>query len=230
MNDRLEAQLSALSDGETSELELRGLLKQLDACEAGERETLMRTWSRYHVIGEALADERGDHLAGNDFAAAVALRIADEPLPAHSDVDAKTAELAAPSGANLETAAAVPSWSRFAVAASVALAVVVGVQQYQINSSPANTSQAIAGQIETGAKTSVPVALVSDSLLLASGQNFADDSQATLALSKEQQAQALRAQQRLHEYMLEHANHAARQNGQGITPFARVANFEVEAN
>jgi len=38
----------------------------------------------------------------------------------------------------------------------------------------------------------------------------------------------LRAQERLHEYLLEHANHAARQNGQGIVPFARVANFEED--
>lgn len=205
----------------------------------------MRKWGRYHVLGEVLADEHGGLVASSDFASSVARQIADEPLPEHGntytdtnsdtnrDASAKVANLSA---ASSDTAVAVPAWSRFAVAASVALAVVVGVQQYQLNISQG----APQGQLLAAANTAMPAVVVADSPQLADVQQatgevasqlaLADDLTPGLAPSQEQQAQSLRAQQRLHEYMLEHANHAARQNGQGITPFARVANFEVQGN
>ena len=47
-------------------------------------------------------------------------------------------------------------------------------------------------------------------------------------MSEAEKLEAVKAQERLNEYLLEHTNHAAKQSGQGMIPFARLANFEDE--
>ncbi|MBT8148919.1 MAG: hypothetical protein HKO71_06470 [Pseudomonadales bacterium] len=224
MNDQLHAQLSALHDGELSELELRGLLKHLHQCNEVERAEILHKWGRYQVVAEALADEHGSCVASAGFAAAVGRAIEQEPAPAISSV---LQQDRAASQAQSESGKVAPLWSRFAVAASVALAVVVGVQQYQLSSTGNEFS------VAQGAAAERPAAGTGQAMQLAAAQTASATQQAISAAAgsdNQQQADVLRAQQRLHEYMLEHANHAARQNGQGIAPFARVANFEVDAN
>jgi len=48
------------------------------------------------------------------------------------------------------------------------------------------------------------------------------------SISEAEKLEAVEAQERLNEYLLEHTNHAAKQSGQGMIPFARLANFEDE--
>jgi len=107
-------------------------------------------------------------------------------------------------------------WSRFAVAATVTLAVIVGVQQYQLNGAALGSST-----LASDDTSSYVTAPTSEALAV---QVNAQPVNANVDLASD----GLRAQERLHEYLLEHANHAARQNGQGIVPFARVANFEED--
>ncbi|BCR30534.1 anti-sigma-E factor RseA [Aeromonas caviae] len=116
-------QLSALMDGDLSEIEVLN--------ELGTDPALQDTWSRYHLIGDAM---RGD-LPVNlqlDLSDSIMLALEDEP----AILAPKPAQPAAP---QVQPAGKViPFVHRFgqqvgqyAIAASVAAAVIFGVQQYQ---------------------------------------------------------------------------------------------------
>lgn len=118
-------QLSALMDGDLSDVEV---LSELEMDPA-----LQDTWSRYHLIGDAM---RGD-LPVNlqlDFSDSIMAALEDEPtILAPKPVESK------PIASQVRTAAkVVPLFRRvgqqvgqYAIAASVAAAVIFGVQQYQ---------------------------------------------------------------------------------------------------
>ncbi|MEA9420386.1 RseA family anti-sigma factor [Aeromonas caviae] len=116
-------QLSALMDGDLSEIEVLN--------ELGTDPTLQDTWSRYHLIGDAM---RGD-LPVNlqlDLSDSIMLALEDEP----AILAPKPAQPAAP---QVQPAGKVIPFVRrfgqkvgqYAIAASVAAAVIFGVQQYQ---------------------------------------------------------------------------------------------------
>ena len=116
-------QLSALMDGDLSEIEVLNKL--------GTDPALQDTWSRYHLIGDAM---RGD-LPVNlqlDLSDSIMLALEDEP----AILAPKPAQPAAP---QVQPAGKVIPFVRrfgqqvgqYAIAASVAAAVIFGVQQYQ---------------------------------------------------------------------------------------------------
>ena len=116
-------QLSALMDGDLSEIEVLN--------ELGTDPALQDTWSRYHLIGDAM---RGD-LPVNlqlDLSDSIMLALEDEP----AILAPKPAQPAAP---QVQPAGKVIPFVRrfgqqvgqYALAASVAAAVIFGVQQYQ---------------------------------------------------------------------------------------------------
>ena len=116
-------QLSALMDGDLSDVEVLG--------ELGMDPALQDTWSRYHLIGDAM---RGD-LPVNlqlDLSDSIMLALEDEP----AILAPKPAQPAAP---QVQPAGKVIPFVRrfgqqvgqYAIAASVAAAVIFGVQQYQ---------------------------------------------------------------------------------------------------
>ncbi|AUU23444.1 MULTISPECIES: sigma-E factor negative regulatory protein [Aeromonas] len=116
-------QLSALMDGDLSEIEVLN--------ELGTDPALQDTWSRYHLIGDAM---RGD-LPVNlqlDLSDSIMLALEDEP----AILAPKPAQPAAP---QVQPAGKVIPFVRrfgqqvgqYAIAASVATAVIFGVQQYQ---------------------------------------------------------------------------------------------------
>lgn len=116
-------QLSALMDGDLSEMEV---LKEL-----GTDPALQETWSRYHLIGDAM---RGD-LPVNlqlDLSDSIMLALEDEPVilapkPAQSEApEVKTAGKVVPLVRRFGQ-----QMGQYAIAASVAAAVIFGVQQYQ---------------------------------------------------------------------------------------------------
>ena len=116
-------QLSALMDGDLSDVEVLN--------ELGTDPALQETWSRYHLIGDAM---RGD-LPVNlqlDLSDSIMLALEDEP----AILAPKPAQPAAP---QVQPAGKVIPFVRrfgqqvgqYAIAASVAAAVIFGVQQYQ---------------------------------------------------------------------------------------------------
>lgn len=74
MSDNLRESLSALMDGEATELEVRRLLRSSDPA-------LRESWARYHRVRETLVDD-GVPFAGMDVSRRVADAIAAEPRSA----------------------------------------------------------------------------------------------------------------------------------------------------
>ncbi|GJA10399.1 transcriptional regulator [Aeromonas caviae] len=116
-------QLSALMDGDLSEIEVLN--------ELGTDPALQDTWSRYHLIGDAM---RGDLPVNLQLALSDSIMLALEDEPAI--LAPKPAQPAAP---QVQPAGKVIPFVRrfgqqvgqYAIAASVAAAVIFGVQQYQ---------------------------------------------------------------------------------------------------
>lgn len=230
-NNALSQQLSALVDGELEALELRRLLKQLNALPSVERDALYQTWGHYQLIAEALHEERGEHVASASFAASVCAAIDAEPThgidDSASDADEQIIHSSAAVSANHS-----PVWARFAVAASVALAVIVGVQQYQLN------EQFTGAQIANSAVIrEVPAMLLDAPAKTASSsaaqyaglkQTVTSPTSAINQPLSSSPVNAAEAQQRLNEYLVEHAKHATQQAGSSTIPLAHLANFEDE--
>jgi sigma-E factor negative regulatory protein RseA len=223
INNQLSEQLSALADGELDELELRRLLKQLGQLTDPEREHAYQLWQRYQLLSESLQGERGSALASPSFYLQVQKALSGEAI---NDIAETLESGSTKDAAQLTATASAPVWSRFAVAASVALAVIVGVQQYQINGQngvAVNTDGQVVA-VANGVRE-VPVNYQSNGSSVSAAQHASLKSDAELSVSPLEAAQA---QQRLNEYLLEHASSAASQSGQGMVPYARVANFETD--
>lgn len=206
MNDQLKESVSALMDGETDELELRRLLSH----EQGE--FIDRQWSRYHLVRDVIQD--------NDTAASFR----------HLDISQEVAAVVCQEGASSRPSIAAQWWrpvAGFAVAASVAMAVVVGVQSTK-QLAPGFNPEAGAAPVVAASKV-YPVQ--GASLQAAEGNGGVVTYRATelpggLATSR---AEAdLEAQKRLDKYILRHTERAALNNSQGVISFARVASFESE--
>ena len=121
MSEKLKESLSAVIDGEADEFELRRVLDEI-----GRNDQLTASWERYHMIGSVLRGERSVAVSGmreriwaeiqaDPVAEAPTAIIAEESLPAAEQ---------APAGE------AGRRWAPFAVAASVAAAVLVGFVGY----------------------------------------------------------------------------------------------------
>ena len=213
---RLNESLSALMDGEASELEIQRLLKESDAS-GGD---LQQRWSRYQLAGNVM---RGEQVAPVDLglAASISAAIADEP---------SLAETAQPASANDARDGAVRSrwWrplSRGAVAATVAFAAVLGVQQMQ---SPQTGGELVA-EVERPAQQpvqSVPqpsgfvmpalnTRAVSTAPQLVPDQRMGPSPQVQVVPSPE-------LMRHLNRVMIEHSEQAARVGSQGMVPFARA--------
>jgi len=104
---RLNESLSALVDGEVSEIELQRILRELDGVEG---DALRQRWQGYHQQRSLM---RGERFAGTDLSASISAAIADEPLHRKSRWSSLGSSL-----------------SRMAVAASVAVFALVAVQQF----------------------------------------------------------------------------------------------------
>lgn len=114
MSEKLKESLSAVIDGEADEFELRRVLDEI-----GKDRELAASWERYHVIGATLRGERTLVGAGMRERIWAELEVeAGEPA---------LAEIASPDGGTIPVSTAGKRrWAPLAVAATVALAVVVG--------------------------------------------------------------------------------------------------------
>ena len=184
MNERINESLSALMDGEADELEIRRLLNQLE-----QDDELHAKWHRYQLLGAVM---RGEPVTTVDLSQGIRQALDGEPMDDLS-----------------QTAVPVVAASRLrwlasgAVAASVMLAVLVGVQWQQVQSS------AVA-PLAHQAPVQEPVLV------------------AQAPLSAEQQAQLEEAQRRLQEYVMQHTEQTTAAPARAMAPFARVVNFATE--
>lgn len=193
MNDRINESLSALVDGETDELEVRRLLNELE-----ENDELRERWQRYQMIGALMRNEAAVNV---DLSRGIMQAIDGEPMD-------EVVKAPAASGH-----AAVSHRMRWlasgAVAASVTLAVLVGVRVMQ----PQGNDMAVA------ANTPSEPVLVNASP--AAVQLAAADAQPM------DKAQLEEAQRKLQEYVMQHTEQATLGANRGIMPYARVVDFST---
>ncbi len=213
--------LSALVDGEASPLEVRRLLKA-----GSEDSELNQRWSRYQLAGSVMRREL-DVMAPSGFADRICSALEDEVAPSTGQRH---------------------WWQRVgqvAVAASVAGAVLIGVQQYP-GQAPEN---AVAGNAPVSAESgandvgrsqpvSLPAGYQAPSLPMArtaSAESGYDPVQRPSrevifvplrAESDQIPAEEIRAY--LDQLMKAHSDHAARNSNQGVLPFARMTKQDEE--
>ncbi|MCW8126333.1 sigma-E factor negative regulatory protein [Microbulbifer halophilus] len=214
--DRLNESLSALMDGEVSELELQRLLKASSAStQMGQR------WSRYQLVASAL---RREQVAPVDSGLAAGISAAierEEPLSRPGDAVESTGQLTR------------SRWwrplSRGAVAATVAFAAVLGVQQLSqpepgdsemlaeterpvqqpVQSSPQPSGFYVPAPSTRSVSTGAP-RLVPDRQPGATGQAAA------------KQVPTPELMRHLNRVMIKHSEQAAHVGNQGMVPFARA--------
>ena len=224
MSNLFPETLSALVDGEADELELRRLLAALDQADENEVERLLEQWSRFNTISDSLSqyavnastsgasDPYHFAIAPAGFAQGITAALAEhstDDVPQQSSPTRHTAS----------------TWRGLAVAASVAFAVVIGVQEFDRYSVQDGESLLASGKLIHS-----PSAVQQADFVAFQSLNTADSAlalaQPVSDVSPADQLKAAEAQARLNAYFLQHANRAAKQTGQGLIPFARVANFE----
>ena len=194
MNDRNKESLSALMDGEADELEIRRVLNQLD-----KDDELREHWKNYHLMGSLMRDESFDSL---DLTRGIN-QVLDGEIAANGVADINRPRLAEEAPGQNARSAWYKSLTSVAVAASVTLAVLLGVQSIE----PSN-GLGLAG---SGDNTSP----------LQQGELTAS----TLTLEEQQQLE--NAQQQLQEYILQHSS-GENEDNKGILPFARVVEFQSQ--
>lgn len=233
----LAESLSALMDNQASELELQRLLKTLDA-----DPELKSTWSRYQIASTGI---KGDVpvLASSDFASRVSAAIDAEETYSQQPQVATQQDTGSAVAGNV-IAMPLRWWQqagRAAVAASVAGALIVGVQQYQ----------SVAPQsVEVAANTAVTAPVVvteTKAANLPSGINAPALSARTVAVqsgyeSRPQESRRVMYVPRqeatpvynedistyLNQLIQEHTDNASLNSGQGMLPYTRVILVEEE--
>jgi sigma-E factor negative regulatory protein RseA len=194
MNDRNKESLSALMDGEADELEIRRVLNQLD-----KDDELRENWKNYHLMGSLMRDESFDSL---DLTRGIN-QVLDGELAPNGAVDINAPRLADASQVKRSGRAWYKPLTSVAVAASVTLAVLLGVQSIEPNAG--------LGLADRGANSSP----VQQGELTAS----------TLTFEEQQQLES--AQQQLQDYVLQHSSESSEEK-KGILPFARVVEFQSQ--
>ncbi|MEM8767870.1 MAG: sigma-E factor negative regulatory protein [Pseudomonadota bacterium] len=190
MSEKLKESLSAVIDGEADEFELRRVLDEI-----GKDETLTASWERYHMIGAAMRREPvqdsvmmrervwAEVRAGGDVQAAPMVDVPEAAAVGHA------------------TRTGLSRWTGVAVAATVALAVVIGF------SLPGGSDPASVELADSGVDTTV------------ASQEAAID----LAVGLNAEATDL-DQQRVDAYMVRHLQNRG-MNGPGIE-FAKMVSYE----
>ncbi len=229
MSDNLHHSLSALMDNEADELELRRLLNELE-----EDERLCESWSRYHLVRASIRNELPSDFVDIDISGRINKTLESEPALTMGDDLSKTLPNEQ-SASNKIRKVWLKPLAGVAVAASVALVTVIGIRNFESESFIAPPIDALS-EVDSSA-----VAVVrqprTDSLVKVSGSSTGGQPIPVAGLARKvslseniQRARRnrLSTQQRLDAYLLQHAEHAALNNSQGMIPMARVAKFPLE--
>ncbi|MBT6592539.1 MAG: sigma-E factor negative regulatory protein [Porticoccaceae bacterium] len=214
--ERLDQSLSALMDGEATDMELHRLLK-----EVSEGSELRDKWKRYHMVSSALKGDAA--ITPIDYSAAISAAIDEESSHRQSVL-----------------AGFVGSAGRFAIAASVALVAVLGVQQLNSPLDSVAPVSEFAG-IEQVDEDNVGPAIqfpsgfqpIINARTVSAGGNNKSSQFVTPVIEVRQQAERNYSEAQLRAYMNDvmarHSNHAALNSNQGMLPFARLNEAEAAA-
>lgn len=205
-NNILNESLSALMDGEATELELRRILKAKDEDYA----TLRSRWARYHASSSSIKGDELPEFNYDAFSASVSEAIDQEELH-------QVATETKPAGL----------WNglgRFAIAASVAGAVMFGVQYLPEQPSPQIAdvelpapSSATPSHFSNGLPSDTTVRTVSSE-----PSKPVEQQKPEIIINEETQAQLQQAEEQLNRLILEHAQNSTQNTQQGVLPYVRV--------
>lgn len=198
-NETLQQSISALMDNEADDLQMQRILKDIDDTE------VRAIWSRYHMARAAMHQEFV--MPQVDLSASIMAVIENENLEQQAPVSTTPAKKNRP----------LQMLGRFAVAASVTLAVLAGVRFY--NQDAVNTAKMVAHTQEIA-----PVNEVKLSPLVELA-GFNRDSSAPSPIAEVVSGQTW-YEQRLPEYFRRHAQQAPAQANEVGIPFARAASVE----
>ena len=203
----LQESLSALMDNEADELEVRRVLQAADQDPA-----LRSTWARYQMARSVMHKEPWQ--GSIDLSAGIAAALQDEPA---LQMEPEQAAPAAAQGSVLWR-----NFGRMAVAASVTLAVLVGVRM--VNQGDAPTQPMTAANSPAPSMLQANPAARTGAVLAGYSQNGA----AVTAAEPLAPAQAPSAwhEQRISRYLREHAEAGAQSNTPQLVPYARAASME----
>lgn len=210
MSERSHEELSALMDGEASELEVRRTIKALD----GEPE-LLQKWRRYHmarsIIQGDLREQGAPEYMRVDIAGAVSDALASEPAHHVPDSDTPTWQ-----------ARFIKPLSSIAVAASVSAMVVFGWQNFQQTPDSALVQGQGAAEYSI-AQNNLP-ARGTDRYL----RNVADSQQQVqrqVITSPDIVRMPSAQNQRLNQYLVSHSGNAALNTASGGMSYTRVVHI-----
>ncbi|WP_252180450.1 sigma-E factor negative regulatory protein [Endozoicomonas sp. 4G] len=215
--ERLHESLSATMDGEAEEFELRRVLDNIDG-----DEDLRSKARRYQMVGDALRRETNEFM-NVDLSTGIRKQL--EAEAPHSIAE----------GASVSSHGVLKVvdhwWSkagRVAVAASVAAAVLLGVESYHAS----REAPPLVTSLTDQTTLSQPVQVAQNGYG-AAGIQAGYSSRQHNTITPEQLAQAQSVadraiKERFRAYALQHAEMSAMNSGQGILPFARLTTFESQ--
>ena len=225
--ERLAESISALVDGEISEIEMHRILKEVGIDQdqdtpINSADSARGIWQRYNLVSASMS---GQHVAKIDFSASISAAIDAEGTHRVSIVSRF-----------------VSSTGRFAIAASVAMVAILGVQQLNtpdpasadviqfaemdIKSTEQNTGPAI--QFPSGFQPSIQARTVSAGGNNKTSQYLVPVVQVPKTEGQQFSEKELRAY--MDDIMLKHSNNAALNSNQGMLPFARVTKSEARSS
>lgn len=198
-SESLQESLSAIMDGEAGELELRRVLQ------ATEQEPAVRdTWERYQIARAAMHKEPWQGKV--DLSAGIAAALANEPTPALAS----------------QPSALWQNMGKLAVAASVTLAVLVGVKMVNQDNVPGEPAivaerpvQEAAPATAPATPAAVPAARQSGSAVLA---GFPATSDSTTPSDWHEK--------RISNYLRQHAEQGTQAATPSPVPYARAASLD----
>lgn len=213
--------LSAMMDDQAEDLALRRLLRDLP-----QQPEVLQRWHRYQLVREVLGGGSPrrdiDLVAGVRAGIAAGVTGAVDPVPMSEPRGSADTDLA-PVGERRAAAGWRRGLGSFAIAASVAAAVLVGGQQL----SQLQGEAGAVGALPTGVVNTLGAVPVQASFGNGRAQPNPLQGAAPMLQPADRTAYRELARQRLRRYSLEHAEHAALNTPTGILPFARVPKAAV---
>jgi sigma-E factor negative regulatory protein RseA len=197
-SESLRESLSALMDNEADELEVRRILKA-----SGDDSSLRSDWARYQAARALMHKEPWQNNV--DLSAGIAAAIANDPIPT------LTAEPVVEKASRLWQ-----NLGRLAVAASVTVAVLVGFNMFQQDG--AGVDPMVADQAPP---VSLPATTAAQPGAVLAGYPQADD-----AVQESQETPSQWQEERIGNYLREHAGQEDGQVTPQLLPSARAASLE----
>lgn len=196
-DEHLGESLSALMDGEASDLDTRRVLKALASEDSHNAMQMREKWRRYHSVSSVM---KGDVASTIDYSEAIAHAIGNELVFKMSPLT----KILSSSG-------------RFAIAASVALVAILGVQQF--NQSASLTDEAV--DFAYIDETSVE-GVVGPANQFPAGWALSEQTQVrTVSVEKKVYSQQ-EGRAYLAYVLAKHASNAPYIRSQGMLPYARL--------